>query len=285
MAGVFGKARGGGRGACRALLVLVCSLPGAGSAGAQLRAQPRAYPGVDAQGGVGTLEAAVRTMAGQADVIFLGTVERVTRLGSGSGEDPAEAGFGGAGTVEVEFRVEQAVRGVTGASYTLREWGGLWPAGEQRYGVGERRLMLLHRPGALGLSSPVGGMDGAIPVRGDGARVSRSSTTATVAQGAADLRWIAAKLLRPLQYAAASTPMRAPVARDEEPMAERAAGMLRPHTVVERESQPTLVHGVVTRPVVGGFPEPATDGSAVAMPVADLLVWLRGWQAEAPGVR
>ena len=77
-----------------------------------------------------------------------------------------DAKNGATGVVEIEFAVEDAVRGVSGGTYTLREWAGLWPAGDEPFRVGQRYLMLLHAPGAAGLSSPVGGMDGAIPIRG-----------------------------------------------------------------------------------------------------------------------
>jgi hypothetical protein len=37
---------------------------------------------------------------------------------------------GATGVVEITFAVEDAVRGVSGSTYTLREWAGLWPAGD-----------------------------------------------------------------------------------------------------------------------------------------------------------
>ena len=262
--------------------LLGCAVWG-GAAGAQLRARPMAYPGVDAQGSVTTLPAALRTMAEQADVVFLGTVESVTRVGGDSGGE----GLQSAGVVEVRFQVEQAVRGVSGGRYTMREWGGLWAGGEKRYLVGERRVMLLHRPSALGLSSPVGGMEGAIPVRGDLPRVTEASTSAEQAQGVADLRWIAAKLVRPVRYAATDQVKRtaapATFAAEQEPEPGAIRGR------AKAAGSPTLVHGVVGRPVLGPLPEPAQTVSSAdggtTMPVGDLLTWLRGWQAEERGVR
>ena len=285
MAGAFGWVEG--RRASWALLAAVCCAGWSGLAGAQMRARPMAYPGVDAQGSVTTLQAALRTMAEQADVVFLGTVESVTRV---SGE-PRGGGFGGSDSVEVRFRVEQAVRGVSGASYMMREWGGLWTGGERRYLVGERRLMLLHRPSALGLSSPVAGMEGAIPVRGNGARVSKASVTTAKAQGNADLRWIAAKLVRPVRYGATDqVGVGTGLPAAEQELNVRA---VQGRAMAEGESAPSLVHGVVTRPVGIGVAAQSTGvtggvavGAAVAMPVADLLVWLRAWQAaEERGVR
>ena len=155
---------------------------------AQVRARPMGYAGVDGAGMTTTLPAALRAMAEQAGVIFVGTVTSVRRV---EGD-----GFAAVGVVEVRFAVEQGIRGVTGASYTLREWGGLWPPGERRFVVGDRRLMLLHSPGVTGLSSPVGGFEGAIPVVGTGARVGAGSRATTAAEAMLDLRWIGAKLAR-----------------------------------------------------------------------------------------
>ena len=76
----------------------------------------------------------------------------------------------------------------------LREWGGLWEGTDERYRVGQRLLMLLHAPGASGLSSPVSGMDGAIPL------LAGASATA---EPMVDLRWVAARVSRgPVRYRA-----------------------------------------------------------------------------------
>ena len=63
-------------------------------------------------------------------------------------------------SVQITVQVEQGVRGTTaGQNLTFREWGGLWSAGE-RYRVGQRVLLFLYPPSALGLTSPVGGSAG-----------------------------------------------------------------------------------------------------------------------------
>ena len=253
MVGAFGEGSGRRRGETLGshwvVLGLLCWGVWGAAAGAQLRARPMAYPGVDAQGSVTTLPAALRTIAEQADVVFLGTVESVTRVGG----ETQDGGFGSAGAVEVRFRVEQAVRGASGTSYTMREWGGLWPAGERRYLVGERRLMLLHRPSALGLSSPVAGMEGAIPVRGEAARVSKGSMTTGTTQGVADLRWIAAKLARPVRYGAAAGVPAGAMPRVSAAAQSLEASLPREQARAEGESSPSLVHGVVGRPVGTGL--------------------------------
>ncbi len=263
-------------------VVLACGF-GVGGGWGQLRARPRAYPGVDAEGGVTTLSAALRAMAEQADVVFLGTVESVRRVGG-------DGGLSG-GVVEVEFRVEGAVRGVSGTSYVLREWGGLWPAGERRYAVGETRLMLLHRPGTTGLSSPVGGMEGAIPVRGVGTRVGEESRPSSAGQTMAgqgegqqmaDLRWIAAKLVRPVRYATGA----AGVGGVPLEPGEMRSGVVLGRALERRtEGEPTLVRGVIVRP--GGETGAAESAgvSGVTMPVGNLLALLRGWSPEERGGR
>jgi hypothetical protein len=81
-------------------------------------------------------------LSDKADVIFAGQVVAIRRPDTS--------------IVEVEFRVDQAIRGCTaGTPYILREWAGLWEGETQRYRVGQNLLMLLHAPSAAGMSSPV----------------------------------------------------------------------------------------------------------------------------------
>jgi len=151
---------------------------------------------------------ALHAMEQSAGVIFAGQVIAVRRQ---VGND------GAAGVVEIEFAVDDAVRGVSGGSYTLREWAGLWPAGDEPFRVGQRYLMLLHAPSAAGLSSPVGGTDGAIPIRGGGAAISGSAAakvagaqgigagnTTEVDGAVVDMRWVQTRVERPLTYRAES---------------------------------------------------------------------------------
>jgi len=145
-----------------------------------------------------TTNDALRAMSRLAGVIFTGQVIAVRRI---------EGLNGATGVVEIEFAVEDAVRGVSGSAYTLREWAGLWPVGDEPFRVGQRYLMLLHSPGAAGLSSPVGGMDGAIPIRGTGrAQATGEAETGSAGTGApadgrvVDLRWVATRVAQPLQY-------------------------------------------------------------------------------------
>jgi hypothetical protein len=141
------------------------------------------------------IEAALHAMAQQAAVIFAGQVVAVRR----------QDGVNGAtGVVEIDFAVDDAVRGVSGSAYLLREWAGLWTGGDQPFRVGQRFLILLHAPSAAGLSSPVGGMDGAIPIRGSvlaGLQAGRLAGNAAPADGrTVDLRWVATRVVRPVWY-------------------------------------------------------------------------------------
>jgi len=195
-----------------------------------MRSRRRAWVGVwcllleFACGGAPTLgqattaatEAELHAMARVAGVIFTGEVVAVRRH---------DAPDGATGVVEVEFALEDAVRGVGAGTYILREWAGLWTGGYKPFREGQRYLMLLYAPGAAGLSSPVGGMDGAIPIHG-GDKASPSPAVAHLAGASVqagtdnpalrqldiqtatlqtvDLRWIATRVARPVAYRAPS---------------------------------------------------------------------------------
>jgi len=135
--------------------------------------------------------AELRLMASQASVIFSGQVTSVTR-------EDAE------GFVDIRFRIDNCVRACPKSGfYVLREWAGLWTGDPDRYRVGQRRLMLLTARGPSGMSSPLGGVDGAIPLLATGAApianaagVAPPDTALAPAALAADLRWIQARASR-----------------------------------------------------------------------------------------
>jgi hypothetical protein len=96
------------------------------------------------------------TLTRAAGAIFSGTVTSVHRI--------AATRSGEVETVQVIFHVEHAIRGTqTGQRLTIREWAGLWNAGE-RYRVGDRVLLFLYPPSRVGLTSPVGGLQGRFAV-------------------------------------------------------------------------------------------------------------------------
>jgi len=202
------------------------------------RAQNAAVATGGAQPIAAETEAELRAMSRLAGVIFAGQVSAVRRL-DGAG--------GATGVVEIEFAVEDAVRGVSGGAYTLREWAGLWTANEP-FRVGERYLMLLRAPGAAGLSSPVGGADGAIPIRA-GRQV--------------DLRWIAARVARPVAY------------RAEQVMrAGSAPGAVRANAVVAGAAQVDMAG-----------PSQAAAVTAGSADYAAVLGLLRGWEKAGDAAR
>jgi hypothetical protein len=200
-------------------------------------------------------EDALHELAQQAAVIFAGQVTAVRR----------RDGQGATGIVEIDFAVEDAVRGTRGGVYVLREWAGLWTAGETPFRVGQRYLMLLHAPGASGLSSPVGGEDGAIPIRGSGAAVGPETVDSASSQPAGqliDLRWIATQVARPVEYA--WTPVRAPILRPFGPSPMHPASPM-----------------LELRPPVAIAAEAASQGATYA----SVLALLRGWEKEEHGAR
>lgn len=141
-----------------------------------------------------TLEDALHQMSDKADIIFAGQVIAI-RHHDGQG---VASGF-----VEVEFRVDQAVRGcAAGTPYILREWAGLWEGGAARYRVGEQLLMFLHAPGPSGLSSPISGLDGAVPIHGSASAMVAGAAAAQTPM--ADLRWVNTHVLHPVSYRTAS---------------------------------------------------------------------------------
>lgn len=142
-------------GRCRILLGWMIGL----SAGVCAAQQPDA-----------SIQEALASLAQRAGTIFAGEVTAVRP---------------GSGIVEIDFRVDQALK-AAGGSYTLREWSGLWAAGQRRYWLGERVLIFLHPASASGLSTPVDGMDGVLPM----------SAASDGAAYAVDVRRLATRLQR-----------------------------------------------------------------------------------------
>lgn len=169
-------------------------------------------------------------MSQQADVIFAGRVIAVRP---------------GDGVVAIDFAVDDAVRGVRGGTYTLHEWAGLWGGGAQPLHVGQRYLMLLHGSGASGLGAPVGGADGAIPIRGgeDGLSV--------------DLRWVQTRVVRPVQYR----------------RTEQLTGV------------PSALHPEVARGALADAIAPSPLATTAAAQYAAVLTMLRAWEKAQDGAR
>jgi hypothetical protein len=91
----------------------------------------------------------LRSLASRASVVFVGQVESIQPNG---------------GVMEIVFRVQQPVIGEAGDTYMLREWSGRWAGGQEHYRVGQRSMIFLYAPSPAGLSSPVDGMTGIVPL-------------------------------------------------------------------------------------------------------------------------
>jgi len=139
-----------------------------------------------------TVEDVLHQMSDKADIIFVGQVVAL---------HPSIEGGTASGTVAIDFHIDQAVRGCSvGGTYVLREWAGLWSGNNQRYQIGQRLLMMLRAPGPSGLSSPVAGLDGAIPVHHGITATPLSDASAASQISVVDLRWLGAKLEHPASY-------------------------------------------------------------------------------------
>ena len=236
---------------------------------------------------------ALHAMAQMAGAIFTGQVVAVRRLAAENGAT---------GVVEIAFAVEDAVRGVSGSIYTVREWAGLWPAGDQPFCVGQRYLMLLHAPSAAGLSSPVGGMDGAIPVRGGVAAGPQTALASeTVASGAAiagtsaqaaapvdgrvvDLRWVATRVVQPLSYRAG--PVTHPIGRPISVHAD-AVNADAMNAVTPQPASGAGARGTGASSLAGAADGPVAAAAADSQsrPYTAVLEMLRSWEKLANGAR
>jgi hypothetical protein len=228
-----------------------------------------------------TSQDALQAMTDLAGVIFAGQVVAVRQHG---------AAGSASGVVEIEFAVEDAVRGVSGGSYTVREWAGLWPGGDTPFRVGQRYLMLLHSPGAGGLSSPVGGMDGAIPIRGGGPtvgpadgsggdglaggafkaiaaiRIAPQTNSAQLDGRVVDLDWVGTSVVRPTSYRQAGGAIARPI------MLQSGSA-----SVV---SSDTANGGAAIAPI-----EKLSASAQQGTAYASVLGMLRNWEKNGPGAR
>lgn len=218
---------------------------------AQAQAPASAIPAVPQ-----SVEDVLHQMSDRADIIFVGQVASIRP----HDDDGTNTGF-----VEIEFSVDQAIRGCAGGVYVLREWAGLWSGNAHRYQVGQRLLMMLHAPGAGGLSSPVGGMDGAIPIRGvaDASPHAVSATSAPVP--VADLRWLGAKVAHLTSYVLQRSPSLAPLSMDR-PMAGADNLIVNPTAAEDDTSARAST--------------PVQQAS-----VQSVVKWLNSWQKTTDNVR
>ena len=103
-----------------------------------------------------SVPANLREVTAQAATILVGRVVSIKPISLGPPDE--------VGCVEITFQVEQGIRGArAGQHFSFREWVGLWSEAD-RYRVGQRMMLFLYTPSTLGLTSPVGGPAGRLPV-------------------------------------------------------------------------------------------------------------------------
>jgi hypothetical protein len=217
-----------------------------------------------------TVEDLLHQMSDQADIIFIGQVVAIR---------PHDEGRATPGFIEIDFSVTQAIRGCPpGGAYILREWAGLWAGNAHRYHAGQRLLMMLHAPGPSGMSSPVGGTDGAIHLH-EVENVSTPSGNVPISAAAsasqaftvADLRWLGANLPRSVSY-------KLQPALSETPL-----------TLPQQMSAPSTVSTgaeLITHPIAPEGDSSSRTSIPVQQASVDALVRLLiSWQKAAPDVR
>jgi hypothetical protein len=118
-----------------------------------LCAQQRAIP-------VSSAPLRLSEVTDRAGTVFVGRVISIEALPLASSDQ--------VGSVQITFQVEQGIRGArAGEHFSFREWVGLWSRAD-RYRVGQRMMLFLYTPSALGLTSPVGGGAGRLPIDASG---------------------------------------------------------------------------------------------------------------------
>ncbi len=124
-----------------------------------------------------------------AGVIFSGEVYAI-RMPEGEQNAGTQGGqhSGNPSAVEVEFRVDQGVRGATiGNPYVLRERVEEWRSRPGLLALHGRYVVLLEKPDAAGLSRPVGGERGVFPIdKANNVDLSRLHAGAGASQGTAE---------------------------------------------------------------------------------------------------
>src|SRR6266702_2750610 len=212
-----------------------------------------------------TTQDALHAMSQQAAIIFAGQVIAVRQSDGRS----RATGF-----VEIDFAIDDASRGVSGGTYALREWAGMWRDGALI--PGQRYLMLLHAPGTSGLSSPVGGMDGAIPIRGTAQppqALSRESETTDTRE--VDLRWIGTRVARPVSYRPESV-ARSPLV----PVAVRAYTVTRSSSIAPEAPSPNPDESAAPM-ALAATAEPTPPSASYTATIG----LLRAWEKSDHGTR
>ena len=102
-----------------------------------------------------------RQVARAAGLIFTGKVVSV--------ESHAPTQASPVATVEAKFRVDRGIAGVhSGQLVTIREWAAIWPMQRPIRRDGSLVLFFFYPPSSAGLTSPVGGAVGQVPLDAKG---------------------------------------------------------------------------------------------------------------------
>ena len=249
-----------------------------------------------------TTEDALRQMFDQAGIIFTGQVTAVRLTATAQGPT---------GVLEVDFSIDDAIRGTAArTTYILREWGGLTPNADTPFLVGHRYLVLLHSPGPSGLTSPVGGPDGVIPIvpgndaaspttpdaPGLAAQIALAQASNSpartnlriagaqpdsdagalayanpLASSTIDLRWVATRVLTPLAY----LPSEPAAAR---PIVARAYAI---HSSAQFLAPEANRINAANNNLSASRAAAATEPASSTLTYPGLLVLLRSWQEQA----
>lgn len=116
-----------------------------------------------------TAEDVLAELVKSAGVIFVGQVYAI-RVPAGQENPGTKGGLHSSrpGVVEIEFRVDQGVRGPSvGDPFVLRESEEQWKRDAAQLGLHQRAIVFLYPANKDGLSSPVGGAVGVIPKEND----------------------------------------------------------------------------------------------------------------------
>jgi len=147
----------------------------------------------------------LQQMAALSGQIFLGHVVGIKFLGNTQNNNISDWPDGSR-IVEITFQAEDCVTGcVTNQLVVLHEWASLWRGQPHRYTIGQQAVWMFYPPNAAGISSPVNGILGVLPVR-----ALALSTTSVASPNPAsapetdqqnlqlnvDLRWLQTALLR-----------------------------------------------------------------------------------------
>ena len=206
------------------------ALLGCGMAAAQTSLQAPPQPPT-------TTAAALEEISRQAGRILVGTVVDVHLAGGGRPVDWPD----GERMMEITLQAEDCVRGCApGQRFVLREWASLWRGQPHRYRVGQRAVWMLYPQSTSGVSSPVCGMLGVLPISAvnDGQSVDLRWLQTDVQRGSAGRFTATGTVMHPM--AAAAQAAGSPEISLEQPAASLSTVMGVLHALAAAQASPPL---------------------------------------------